>query len=364
MADFEAIFTDVGQGDCTLIRLPDGEYMLVDVYRCEGSGIDIFKLLDDVLPDGEDGKKRLKDLVVTHAHDDHITGIGDLYDRYEVEWLWLPQHEDRKQVAKNYEEYQRVVDEHPDERTKQPQGSRSPQGEKDPDLDIHEDITVRVFSPPGFIEIDETLTEDEAKQKVHENCLVVKLSYEGSSLILTGDSNLACWQRVCDYYDGEAEPDTGLEVLAADVLHASHHGSRTFFKPGDEDSEAWLDALQAIAPDAVVVSVGEGNQHGHPHADMIDAYADEAGSDNVFETRHTGTVVMEVDSGAPYRIVLDTGAYAEDYGWDQEDGEEAKSASGAGLAIAGGAALTAAAIAARRRRQKHSPTRLDNQPAA
>jgi glyoxylase-like metal-dependent hydrolase (beta-lactamase superfamily II) len=152
MADFETIFADVGQGDCTLVRLPDGEYILVDVYRCPGEGIDVFKLLDDVLPEGADGKKRLKYLVITHAHDDHITGIGDLYDRYEVEWLWLPQHEERKKIAKNYEEYQRVVDEHPDDHTKQPQGSRSPQGEKDSELDVHDDVTVRIFSPPGFIE--------------------------------------------------------------------------------------------------------------------------------------------------------------------------------------------------------------------
>ena len=100
--------------------------MLVDVYRCPDHGIDIFKLLDDVLPDNGDGRKRLKYLAITHAHDDHITGIGDLYDRYAVEWLWVPQYEDRKQVAKQFGEYQRVIDEHPEEKIKQPQGSRTP----------------------------------------------------------------------------------------------------------------------------------------------------------------------------------------------------------------------------------------------
>jgi beta-lactamase superfamily II metal-dependent hydrolase len=74
MAEFEVIFADVGQGDCTLIRLPGGEYMLVDINRCPDHGIDVFKLLDDVLPDNGDGRKRLKYLVITHVHDDHITG--------------------------------------------------------------------------------------------------------------------------------------------------------------------------------------------------------------------------------------------------------------------------------------------------
>jgi competence protein ComEC len=371
MAEFEVIFADVGQGDCTLIRLPDGEYMLVDVYRCPDRGIDIFKLLDDVLPDSGDGRKRLKYLVITHAHDDHITGIGDLYDRYAVEWLWVPQYEDRKQVAKHFAEYQRVVDQHPDAQIKQPQGSRTPLNEKDPDFDISDGVAVRCFSPPGYVKIEDTLTEEEAKQLVHEHCLVLKLSYEDASVILTGDSNLACWERIVDYYEGRAEDETGTEVLNADVLHASHHGSRTFFKNGDEDSEASLVALETIAPDAVIVSVGEDNQHNHPHDDMMAAYRDQAGEDNVFETRHTGTVVMEVDAGVPYRIVLDSGSYAEDYGWDDEDDEDGDSDDdrdggggglAAGLAIGAAGALTAAAIA--KRRKRGSPTRLDDQPAA
>lgn len=369
MAEFEVIFTDVGQGDCTLIRLPDGEYMLVDVYRCPDHGIDIFKLLDDVLPDNGDGRKRLKYLVITHAHDDHITGVGDLYDRYAVEWLWVPQHEDRKQVAKHFGDYQRVIDEHPDDKIKQPQGSRTPLNEKDADYDIAEGVTVRCFSPPGYIKIEATLTDEEAKQKVHEHCLVLKLSYEDASVLLTGDSNLACWERVVDYYKGRADDETGTEVLNADALHASHHGSRTFFKNGDENSDGSLEALETIDPDTVIVSVGEDNQHGHPHDDMMSAYRDQVGEDNVFETRHTGTVVMEVDPGVPYRIVLDSGRYAEDYGWDDDDdddsadddrGDGGGGGLAAGLAIGAGA-LTAAAIAKRRTR---SPTRLDDQPAA
>jgi glyoxylase-like metal-dependent hydrolase (beta-lactamase superfamily II) len=79
MADFEVTFVDVGHGDATLIKIPGDQYVLVDVYRCPGEGIDVFKLLDDVLPDGDDGRKRLDVLAITHAHDDHIAGIGDLY---------------------------------------------------------------------------------------------------------------------------------------------------------------------------------------------------------------------------------------------------------------------------------------------
>ena len=57
MAEFEVTFVDVGHGDATLIKMPGERYMLVDVYRCPDEGIDLFKLLDDVLPEGDDGRK-------------------------------------------------------------------------------------------------------------------------------------------------------------------------------------------------------------------------------------------------------------------------------------------------------------------
>lgn len=319
MADFEVIFANVGQGDCTLIRLPDGKFMLVDVYRCPGQGIDIFKLLEDALPDGSDGRKKLDILAITHAHDDHITGIGELYERFEVDWLWVPQHEDRKQIAKHFGDFQDVVDKHPAEKVLRPQGSRTPL-----DTDFGDGVTVRCFSPPGFIEIDEALTEEEAKKVVHENCLVLKVGFNGTSVTLTGDSDVACWKRVVGYYAGRSDEETGTEVLDCTVLHASHHGSRTFIKEGGEDSEAWLDGLKLLAPEVIVVSVGEDNRHDHPHKDMISAYEVESGAANVHETRETGTVVLGVNADGGYELTLDgaDGAYARAYGWDDDGGDE------------------------------------------
>ena len=99
MTQFEVIFLDVGVGDCTLIALPNGEYMLVDVYRCPEQGtVDVFKVLRDVLPQGADGKQLLHYLVITHAHDDHIWGIGDLADEFEIGELWVPQYGTKKEA--------------------------------------------------------------------------------------------------------------------------------------------------------------------------------------------------------------------------------------------------------------------------
>ncbi|TMC47607.1 MAG: MBL fold metallo-hydrolase [Chloroflexi bacterium] len=317
MAEFEVTYVSVGHGDATLIKVPGGHYVLVDVYRCPGQGIDLFKLLDDVLPDGDDGRKRLEVLAITHAHDDHIAGIGDLYDRYQIGELWLPQHGEKLQtVAGNYEDFKRIQDEHPEEQKLWPKGSRSVWNS----LGDNGEVVVRCFSPPGFIDPEEELDEEEAKRFVHENCVVLKFTYAGYSVMLTGDSNKACWERIVGYYEGRTD-DVGLEVLRAESLHASHHGSRTFVKDG-EDDEPDLKALNLIEPEHVVISVGPDSQYDHPHDDMVHIYNNAVDPENVLETHKIGTIRLEIESDGVARLITDDGpTYEQAYSWD-DDGDD------------------------------------------
>lgn len=322
MTDFRVIFIDVGVGDCTLIELPNGEYMLVDVYRCPGQGtVDLFKVLRDLLPQGENGKQLLHHLVITHAHDDHIWGIGDLADEFEIGELWVPQYGTKKKLSENYDAFKKVVEDQPDDRKVWQKGSRSPVAS----LGDDGEISVRCFSPPGYVEVEETLDEDEARTVVHENCGVYRLTYRGVSVMLTGDSNLPAWQRVVGYYEGRTD-ENDLSVLGSDLVHASHHGSRTFVKDSKDD-EPWLDALEAMKPSDVVISVGSDNRHDHPHDDMLSIYEDEVGDDHIHQTKDSGTLVLTVTDEDGYDLAPDV-SFAEQYGWDDDDGGELSKSSG------------------------------------
>jgi beta-lactamase superfamily II metal-dependent hydrolase len=313
VSDFKAYFLDVGLGDCTLIELPDGKFMLVDVYRREGKGtVDAFKVLRDVLPDGDNGKKLLHFLVITHAHDDHIWGIGELAEEFEIGELWAPQYGTKKKLSEHYEDFQKVVEDQPDDRTVFQKGSRSLVAEL-----ADGEVSVRCFSPPGYIDVEETLDEDEARKVVHENCGVYRLLNQGVGVMLTGDSDLAAWERIVGYYEDETDDDD-LAVLESRVLHASHHGSRTFVK-ASKDDEPWMEAFEAIGPDQIVISVGADNTHEHPHDDMLALYEDQAGANNVWQTKDSGTVVLTITGDETYSLEPDS-SFAEKYGWDDDKG--------------------------------------------
>ncbi len=344
MADFESIFIDIGEGDSTLLRLPGDQYALIDVFRCEDHGsIDLWRLLDDRLPDGGNGKKRLEYLIITHAHDDHIRGLKELVERYDVGEIWAPRYKTEKPLGDKFEEFKEVVESH--DNVVVPQGSRTPIAHLGEDGSVE----VRCFSPPGYVDVEEDLSEEDAVRYVHEHCGVFRFTFAGISIMFTGDSDLKCWQRIESYYEGRTD-ENDLGVLESEIVHASHHGSRTFFKVSKDD-EPSLDALEAIKPDSVIVSVGEANRHEHPHEDAMKAYRDEVGDDHVLETQHAQTIVVEVEADGNYQLIPDDGSFEADYGWTNDGDDEATEA-----ARTGSLALTGV-----RRRSK---TRLDNSSAA
>jgi competence protein ComEC len=75
-------FLDVGQGDSILIQIPGGYNVLVD----GGEGNDVLIELGRLLPPWD---RSIDLMILTHPHLDHLGGLIEVLDRYEVKELWL-----------------------------------------------------------------------------------------------------------------------------------------------------------------------------------------------------------------------------------------------------------------------------------
>lgn len=103
--------------------------------------------------------------------------------------------------------------------------------------------------------------------------LVLYLSYNGSSILFTGDAGIETEQLMLD------------NLPECMVLKVAHHGSKY------SSSEAFL---QAIRPKLAILSVGKNNTYGHPAPQVLQGLQDV--SSQVLRTDQDGAITLLIDS--------------------------------------------------------------------
>ncbi len=82
-SDYEVHYLDVGQGNCTIVMLPDGKVMVIDGgNKFYGEKISDFLTARNVV--------KIDYLIASHADADHIGGMNYLFDKFEIENIFRP----------------------------------------------------------------------------------------------------------------------------------------------------------------------------------------------------------------------------------------------------------------------------------
>ncbi len=104
---FRTAFLYVGQGDATLLIIPDNgerKFLLIDSNIDEkNGGIDLENMLSDLIDD------ELDVFINTHPHHDHINGIEAISDAVGVKEVWHSGHIPGKQHNDAYKQLEKVM---------------------------------------------------------------------------------------------------------------------------------------------------------------------------------------------------------------------------------------------------------------
>ena len=243
---------NVGQSSSTLFISPTGETMLVDTGDFNDDGEYVLKYLR------RNGIDRIDHLVVSHNDADHIGGNAAVIEYYETEADGVGAIYDPGIAASTntYKEYLDAVEEHDITLYQTREG----------DSISFEGVSVDVLGPP------EPYLENEAR---NENSIVLRLQYGGVSFLWTGDAEDGQESYLVKEYGDE---------LDSTIYKAGHHGSSS------SSSEALLDAVQ---PEAAIVSSAYDSQYGHPHEEVLQRLADR--SIPTYWTATHGTIVLVTD---------------------------------------------------------------------
>ncbi len=239
-------FLDVGQGDAILVDSPTGHQVLID----GGQNKKVLQELSKVMPFYD---RSIDVVLATHPDSDHIGGLPDVLERYDVDLVIEPG------VVSDSAEYQ-VFDE-----AVKNEGAKRIFARRGMKINLGEDVYILILFPN--IDVDGWDANDAS--------IVAKLVYGDTSYLLTGDSP----QKIEKYL-----VSLDKKNLDVDVLKVGHHGSKT------STSEV---LIGFTSPEYAIISSEKDNRYGHPHQEVLDIL-------NKFEIKilridETGTVTIKSD---------------------------------------------------------------------
>jgi competence protein ComEC len=253
----KATFLDVGQGNAALVQFPGGKNMIIDGGGTLSGQFDLGERV--IAPFLRAKRVRTIDyLVLTHPHPDHIGGLIFLLDSFKVKEVWT--NGDRVETEA-FIRWQQAISHKGIPHRKFKMDSRYT-------FNIN-GVMVDVYGPSG--DMAATGGQDVL---LNRRSLVLRISYGRRHLLFPGDIDA--------FREGELL-QRGY-VVKSDVLLAPHHGSNT---------SNTVDFIQAVAPDAVVFSVGQFNRFSFPHPAVVGRYMKTGRS--IYRTDRDGAITCLTD---------------------------------------------------------------------
>lgn len=217
-------FFDVGQGDAIFIEAPNGNQVLID----GGPDNKVIQRMGEAMPFYD---KEIDMVVLTHSDADHITGLIEVLERYEVENI-VYSNIVRKSAL--YEAWQEAV-------VKEGANIIDPVAGKVIDLGSG---VILSMTHPG-----ESLA-GKVLEKTNNESVVIMLKYGEVETLLTGDIEARAERQII-------LSGTNLD---ADILKVAHHGSKT---------STTEEFLYDVSPQVAVIQVGAKNRYGHPTSEVL-----------------------------------------------------------------------------------------------
>ena len=235
-SDLKIYFLDVGQADCILIQ-NNNENMLIDAGNNE-DGEKVVKYLK------KQGIEKFKYIVGTHPHEDHIGGLDNVIDSFDIDTVFLPDV---------YTTTNTFVDV----------------------LDALENKNMSFTVPKendkyqlGNASID-ILYSGVDVEDLNDASIVIKLTYGSNTFLFSGDATTKVEKQILE------------KNIDVDVYKVAHHGSNT------SNSSKFLEKLN---PEYGIISCGKDNSYGHPHDEIVKRL--EKKNIKLYRTDELGTILV------------------------------------------------------------------------
>lgn len=256
-------FLDVGQGDATVIELPDGETVLIDA----GTRHETLDMGRSVVAPylWDRGIFRLDHVIATHPQLDHVGGLPAILRRFPVGHYWS---NGLTRQEPFYQELQEAL------RRKELSESFAIEGQT---ILATDTCRLSILNPTSRAPLPPHET-GHTGATLNNRSVVTQLICGPHSFLFAADAESQTLARLA----------TMKASTAARTLKVPHHGANSSL------NEHWI---RLVAPEIAVISVGNRNPYGHPTQAVLQAYQQQGS--RIFRTDRDGAVSIAATLSSP-----------------------------------------------------------------
>ena len=234
-------YIDVGQGDSIFIQLPNNETMLIDA----GEAYEVDSVINYL---NNLGITKIDYVVGTHPHTDHIGGLEEVINTFDVGSIYMPK---ATSTSKTYEDLLTTI---------------SNKG-----LKVKTAKSGVVVLDEDNLKLEFIAPNSDSYSNLNNYSAVLKLTYLDNTFLFMGDAETLSEDEI-------------TSDVNADVIKVGHHGS---------DSSSSVEFVNKVSPEYAIIMVGEGNSYNHPYQSIIDRY--ESVDAKVLRTDLDGNIICDSD---------------------------------------------------------------------
>ena len=239
--ELEVHYIDVGQADSIFIELPNGEDMLIDAGNND-DGDDVVRYISNL------GYSSIDYIVGTHPHEDHIGGMDNVVNSFNIKNIYMPKASSNTQT---FEDLLLAI---------KNKGIAVSTAKAGVSILDSPDLKITLLAP-----------NSSQYKDLNNYSVVLKLIYRNTSFLFMGDAEEISENEIMDDVD-------------VDVLKAGHHGS---------SSSTSTTFLHRVSPIYAIISAGEGNTYGHPAQGTLEKL--NAAGVEIYRTDLNGTITISTD---------------------------------------------------------------------